>query len=53
MLLSTASLENALSPPIRGRGLKYHCLLMQQQAHLVVAPYTGAWIEIGRVRKVL
>ena len=38
-----------MSPPIRGRGLKYCILVVPADAN-VVAPYTGAWIEIGYAR---
>ena len=37
-----------LSLPSRGRGLKY-IMLVRDSLQVSVAPFTGAWIEIGQI----
>ena len=38
--------DTLLSLPTRERGLKF-CVACCQRDTVIVAPYTGAWIEIG------
>ena len=46
LLIMANSTRMIMSPPIRGRGLKFTDT-MPTMPEVLVAPYTGAWIEIN------
>ena len=50
-MVKSGQKKNCVSPPIRGRGLKF-IRTMLLIIGVQVAPYTGAWIEIPEKRKI-
>ena len=48
MIAEYGQSQNVLSHPSRVRGLKY--MVFDDVTISQVAPFTGAWIEIGRCR---
>ncbi len=45
IVLGGVSLHTTVSPPVRGRGLKY-AYFLRSNLSMAVAPRPGAWIEI-------